>query len=99
MNKIKLNFGAPTCQEALLTLQQEELVAIFRSFKKISKMTWQQLYEDSGLKWEAIITRHTSLNQRMYSFRFSQKYRATAMRNGDTLSILGLHTDHDSAYH
>ena len=34
---------------------------------------------------------------RIYSFRFSQKYRGLALREEDCMRLLMLHTDHDSA--
>ena len=51
-----------------------------------------------GLKWEAIISKTTKTNDRIYSFRFAQKYRALALREESYLRLLTLHTDHDSAY-
>ncbi len=61
-------------------------------------MTWEALYCDSGLNWESILSKKTPSNKRIYSFRFSQKYRATALRQEQYLRLLALHTDHDSAY-
>lgn len=34
----------------------------------------------------------------IYSFRFSQKYRALALREESYLRLLTLHTAHDSTY-
>lgn len=97
MPPVKLDLNDPCFQRDLLQLQQNEQLAILRTLKKIAQMTWQQLYQDSGLKWEAI-SKYTDQQQRIYSFRFSQKYRATALRSDDFLCILGLHADHDGAY-
>ena len=97
MQSVKLDLNTPQFQKDLLSLQSGEQVAILRTLKKIAKMTWQQLYQDPGLKWEAI-SRRDSQDQRIHSFRFSQKYRATATRQGEYLRPLSLHVDHDSAY-
>lgn len=40
----------------------------------------------------------TLSGERIYSFRFSKKYRALALRKNDFLCLLTLHVDHDSAY-
>ncbi|WP_342259711.1 hypothetical protein [Candidatus Tisiphia endosymbiont of Metellina segmentata] len=40
----------------------------------------------------------TKNKHQIYSFRFSQKCRALALREGSYLRLLTLHTDHDSAY-
>jgi hypothetical protein len=46
-----------------------------------------------------VASKLTPTGQRIYSFRFSKKYRALALREGEFLEILSLHADHDSAYH
>lgn len=68
------------------------------TLRKISNLTWDELYKDQGLKWEVIISKTTKTNDRIYSFRFSQKYRALALREEAYLRLLTLHPDHDSAY-
>ena len=69
-----------------------------KSLKKISNLTWDELYRDQGLKWEVIISKATKTKVRIYSFRFSQKYRVLALREDCYLRLLTLHTDHDSTY-
>ena len=98
MQNIKLDLNNPQFQSDLLALQHSEQLAILRTLKKMLKMTWQQIYQDPGLKWEAI-SKYAPQGQRIYSFRFSQKYRATAIRQAEHLCILSLNVDHDSAYH
>lgn len=97
MQMLKLDLNDPQFQKDLLQLQQIEQLAILRTLKKLSQMTWQQVYQDSGLKWEAL-SKFVDPEKRVYSFRFSQKYRGTALRHGDYLCVLGLHPDHDGAY-
>lgn len=60
-------------------------------------MEWEQLHKDKGLRWEAIIN-PVQNNLKVYSFRFSKKYRALAFRQEIFLRLLTLHVDHDSAY-
>jgi hypothetical protein len=66
--------------------------------KKISQLTWEQLYEDQGLKWELIRSKKGKQGEKLYSLRVTQKCRAVAIREGDYLRLLSLHSDHDSAY-
>jgi len=40
----------------------------------------------------------TQLDGKSHSFRFSQKYRGTAYRNGNYLMLLNLFVDHDGVY-
>ena len=98
MEKIKIDMNNLEFQHDLFKLEKQEQVSLIQTLKKISQLSWQELYKDSGLKWEAILSKSTKTGHRIYSFRFSQKYRATAMREGDFLRLLTLNTDHDSAY-
>ena len=61
-------------------------------------MEGQNLYQDRGLKWELIYSKKGNKGENIYSFRVSQKFRATALRDGNHLRVLSLHTDHDSTY-
>ncbi len=88
----------PDFQSDLFSLEKNEQVALIRTLKKIRQLSWQEVYADNGLHWEAILSKQAKSGERIYSFRFSQKYRATALRQADFLRILALHTDHDSAY-
>lgn len=98
MTLIKIDLNNPEFQKDLFDLEKNELTALIKTLKKIRKLTWAELYSDRGLKWEAISSRQTKSGQRIYTFRFSQKYRAIALREEDFLRILTLHPDHDGAY-
>ncbi|MBA2651479.1 MAG: hypothetical protein H0U73_04325 [Tatlockia sp.] len=98
MTSIKIDLNNPVFQSDLFSLEKKELAALIKTLKKINRLTWAELYSDHGLKWEAISSKQTQLGERIYSFRFSQKYRATALRQEDFLRLLALHPDHDSAY-
>jgi hypothetical protein len=81
-------------QEGLLALEKAELVAFFKTLRKLKQLSWQDLYTDHGLKWEAI----KSTGETVYTLRVTQKCRATVKRDGDVLRFISLHPDHDSAY-
>jgi hypothetical protein len=98
MTKIKLDLNHPKFQQDFLNLEKVEILALTRTLRKISNMSWTELHKDNGLKWEAIEIKHDKSSARTYSFRFSQKYRATATRDGDAMRILTVNVDHDSAY-
>jgi hypothetical protein len=98
MTKIKIDLNNLDFQKDLFSLQKNEQLALIKTLKKINELTWDNLYKDQGLKWEAIVSKTTKSGQRIYSFRFSQKYRVLALRDGVYLRLLTLHTDHDSAY-
>lgn len=98
MAKIKIDMNNPDFQRNLFALEKIEQLALINTLKKISQLDWDQLYADHGLKWEEIISKRSSLGYKIYSFRFSKKYRATALRQDHFLRLLTLHPDHDSAY-
>lgn len=98
MSKVKLDLNNPDFQTEWFNLEKVEITALIRTFKLISKLEWEQLYSTKGLHWEQIKSKQTKLGHNLYSFRFSQKSRATAYREDNFLVMLNLHVDHDSAY-
>lgn len=98
MDKVKIDMNNPVFQRDFFSLEKNEQLALINTLKKISQLTWSKLYADKGLKWEAILSKQSKSGNRIYSFRFSQKYRVTALREEDFLRLLTLHVDHDSTY-
>jgi hypothetical protein len=93
-----LDLNYPEFQEGLFALEKEELASLFATLRKIRKLDWSQLYADGGLRWEAILSRLGPGGRRIYSFRVTKRNRVVAFREGDTLRLLSIHPDHDSAY-
>lgn len=98
MSDIKIDMNIPEFQNEFFNFEKTEQFALIRTLKKIRQLSWAQLYLDTGLKWETILSKQSQTGKRLYSFRFSQKYRAVALREDQFLRLLTLHTDHDSAY-
>lgn len=98
MNEIKIDMNNPEFQKDFFNLEKDEQLALIKTLKKIKQISWPTLYSDHGLKWEVILSKKTQSGERIYSFRFSKKYRATALRVNEYLRLLTLHVDHDSAY-
>jgi hypothetical protein len=98
MTAIKMDMNNPEFQKDFFTLEKNEQIALIKTLKKIKQLTWAELYTDKGLKWELILSKTTASGSRIYSFRFSQKYRAAALREDAFLRLLTLHIDHDSTY-
>ena len=98
MSKILLDLNNSLFQEDLFDLSKADLIAVFKTLRKISKLTWQQLYQDQGLKWELISRKKGKKGENLYTLRITKKCRAIAVREGDYLRLLSIHSDHDSAY-
>lgn len=98
MTSILLDMNYPQFQVQLFALEKVEQRALLNTLRKIKQLNWETLYADKGIRWELITSKKTDKGNNLYSFRFSQKYRGTAYRDGDYLVLLGLFVDHDGAY-
>ena len=85
-------------QQQFFSLQKAEAFSVLASLRKLSRMSWEQVYQDSGLRWEAIASKVGPAGSRLYSFRLGKGFRAVASRQDEWLRILSLYPDHDSAY-
>jgi len=97
-SKLKLDLNNPVFQKQLFKLPKEKQISVIVSLRKLSEMTWEQVYKDAGIKWEAIISRSGPNGERLYTLRMGKGFRAVAYRDQEWLRLLSLHPDHDSAY-
>jgi hypothetical protein len=97
-DRIRLDLNDQEFQEALFQLPKQQQLNVLGSLRKLSQMSWDQVYGDQGFKWELIRNRIDPQGKRLYSFRIGKGFRAIALRDEEWLKILSLHPDHDSAY-
>lgn len=96
---VQLDLNNPVFQENLFVLQKPERHAAIDTLRKIRLLTWNQLYRDTGLKWEKIVSVKPPLGiQAVYSLRITQSRRCTGYRDGEFLRLLTVASDHDSSY-
>ena len=96
---VRLDLNNPVFQENLLTLQKAERHAAIETLNKLRQMTWNQVYRDSGLKWEKIVSIKPPPGiDAVYSLRITQARRATAYRDGEFIRLLTIASNHDSTY-
>ena len=96
---VRLDLNNLVFQENLLLLQKPERHAALDALNKIRQLTWNQLYRDSGLKWEKVISvKPPAGATAIYSLRITQSRRATAFRDGNFIRLLTIAPDHDSTY-
>lgn len=97
--RVRLDLNNPIFQENLFALQKTERHAALDTLNKLRQLTWQQVYRDSGLKWEKITSVKPPAGiDPLYSLRITQSRRATAYRDGDFMRLLTIAADHDAAY-
>lgn len=96
--KIKIDLNNPQFQSDFFNLEKKEQSALLKTLKLIAQIDWPSAHKIRGLNLEMIISKKTKNNHPLYSLRFSQKYRAVVIREGEFMRFLSLHTDHDSAY-
>lgn len=51
---VKLDLNNPVFQEQWFALEKTEQLKVLNSLRKLSTLTWQQIYTNPGLKWEQI---------------------------------------------
>ncbi len=94
----KLDLNDSEFQDEWFALTKEDQNALLKGLSKIEKLTWEQIYADKGLNWEAVKISRRNSNITYYSVRLSQKFRALVTRQGDFVIFVSLHPDHDGAY-
>ena len=96
---VRLDLNNPVFQSNLLELQKAERHAALDTLNKLRQLSWNQVYRDSGLKWEKISSVKPPVGvDAIYSLRITQSRRATASRDSDFIRLLSIAPDHDSTY-
>ena len=96
---VRLDLNNPVFQEHLFQLQKPDRLAVLDTLKKIRQLTWAQIYQDNGLKWEKIVRVKLPMGiDAIYSLRITRSRRCTAVRDGDYIRFLTIAPDHDSTY-
>jgi hypothetical protein len=95
---VQLDLNNPVFQESWFELVADEAERARATLKKITKLTWQQVYTDKGLHWEKIysITPPRSLDA-IYSFCLSKSSRGLGFQDGQFLRVLLVSADHDGS--
>jgi hypothetical protein len=92
-DKVLLDLNYPAFQSELFDLDASDLKKVFKTFRKIRGLTWNEVFRDNGLKWE-----EPKSSPGRFTLRVSQSYRAVVVRDARSMRFQTLHRDHDSAY-
>ena len=91
--KVLLDLNYSEFQSVLFDLDVPDIKKVFKTLKKVKNMTWQEVFQDHGLKWEEL----KSVPGK-FTIRLSQAHRAVVARDGSFMRFLVLSPDHDAAY-
>lgn len=91
--KVLLDLNHPGFPSELFALDAPEIKKVFKTLTKLRALTWSEVFQDHGLKWEEL----RSLPGK-YTIRLSQSYRAVVVRENAFMRFQTLHHDHDEAY-
>ena len=96
---VELDLSSLVFQTTWSDLELVEQEKTFATFKKLTQLTWNQVYRDKGLKWEKIHSIAAPKGiEALYSFRVSKSIRGIGFRENHFLRVLLIEPDHDAAY-
>ena len=96
---VQLDLNNPEFQRSWIELEADEAERVRSAFKKILKLTWQDIYKDKGLHWEKIQSLPAPQGiDSLYTFRLSKSSRGVGYREGNFLRVLLVNADHDATY-
>ena len=49
-----LDLNNPVFQDDLFSLGKEEATRVFAALQKLKRLTWSEVYQDKGLRWELV---------------------------------------------
>ena len=71
VSRVRLDLNDSDFLADHFALEKNDKVQALKQFEKISKLTWTQVYQDPGLKWEKIdpappaLVRHLTKNKQL----------------------------------
>ncbi len=100
--KVAVDLNNPEFLKSWFLLRDKtESVRVLNTVEKVTQLTWAQVYQDPGLKWERITHTPVPLPQgvdAVYSIRVTQARRAVVFRQQRFMRFLLLAEDHDATY-
>ena len=79
---LKLDLNNPVFQKQLFDLAKEKQLSVLKTLRKLSNMTWNQVYQDQGIKWELVYSRTGPNGKRLYSLRIGISWRQGLQEGG-----------------
>ena len=100
--RVKVDLNNPEFLKSWFTLEDKnEIPRVLNAIEKALQLTWSQVYQDPGLKWERITHPPRPLPDgidALFSIRVTQACRAVVYRHQEIMRFLWIAEDHDSTY-
>jgi hypothetical protein len=100
--KVVVDLNNPEFLKSWFLLRDKnESARVLNTVEKVSQLTWGQVYQDPGLKWERITHPPILLPagiEAVYSIRVTQARRAVVFRQQNFMRFLLIAEDHDATY-
>lgn len=100
--RIAVDLNNPEFLKSWYALEDKnEIARVLNVVEKITHLTWNQVYRDSGLKCERITSPPIALPlgiDTLYSIRVTQARRAVVYRDKAIMRFLWIAEDHDATY-
>jgi len=93
-SKSKLNFSKIDTKQGFALVEKEEEDLFYKGFKKFSESSWIQIGADNGLCYKEYKGGFKNTSEKIYEFRFSEKYRCFGYKKDDTFFVLRFELEH-----
>lgn len=92
----KLNFSKIDLKKGFSLIKKEEESLFLDGFRKFSELSWQQIFVDDALDYKEFNNKiyFKSLNEQIFKFRISQKYRCFGYVKDSIFFVLQFDLDH-----
>jgi hypothetical protein len=97
--RVQLDLNNPGFLDSWFALDPVAAERVRTSFKKLTRLTWPEVYKDKGLRWERVRSIAPPPGVAgLYSFRLGRAERGAGYRDGPVLRVLLVSADHDATY-
>jgi len=90
----KLNFSKIEAKHGFSLVKKDEEKLFYKGLKKFSELSWTQISDDKGLYYKEYKGGFKNINDKIYEFRFSEKYRCFGYKKDDIFFVLRFELEH-----
>jgi hypothetical protein len=92
--KSKLNFSKIESKHGFSLVKKDDEKLFYKGLKKFSELSWTQISDDKGLYYKEYKGGFKNISEKIYEFRFSEKYRCFGYKKDDNFFVLRFELEH-----